>query len=151
MFQRSSVFHISSMTIDMLPSKAGDSPRGTVKGASSQNLVKFTIRAVPLPPLIQTVLLENTSVLKKLQTEQSASDPRSSSESTLEDDVELEPTLTSSSQVVSVEQFWEQLQSACAKAGDMWRDVPDKVWAFGPQNAGGCVLIDMRSQPVQHK
>ncbi|KAF7768579.1 hypothetical protein Agabi119p4_7822 [Agaricus bisporus var. burnettii] len=45
---------------------------------------------------------------------------------------------------VKPEQFWDALQDKCKEVGGEWEGITDKVWAFGPQRAGGCLLIDAR-------
>ena len=45
---------------------------------------------------------------------------------------------------VRPEQFWDALKEVCAKVGGEWAGMPERVWAFGPQRAGGCVLVDTR-------
>lgn len=45
---------------------------------------------------------------------------------------------------VRIEEFWSKLDSLCKKAGPEWQDISERVWAFGPQSAGGCVLVDAR-------
>src|SRR6267142_2024842 len=50
----------------MAPPKTPGHPRGTVHGASFQNLVTFTIRAVPIPDIIVEFLRSNLTVIKRL-------------------------------------------------------------------------------------
>ncbi|EEB87088.1 hypothetical protein MPER_15716, partial [Moniliophthora perniciosa FA553] len=42
------------------------------------------------------------------------------------------------------DQFWPALQKVCKEVGGDWEKIIDRVWAFGPQKAGGCILIDAR-------
>ena len=46
---------------------------------------------------------------------------------------------------IKAEQFWPLLHETCKKVGGEWADVADKIWAFGPQRMGTCLLIDARS------
>ena len=57
----------------------------------------------------------------------------------LQGDVFRKPT-------VGPDEFWMGLEAACRKAGPEWHNTADKIWAFGPQSAGGCVLIDARGE-----
>lgn len=124
--------------------------RGLVNGASSQNLVKFSIRASPLPTSLLNFILDNVTVLKKLQLERESkeNDPNfaiPADDMNLDDndrmdtygDIMRKPT-------VKTDQFWIALEEQCKTAGGEWEDIVDRIWAFGPQRAGGCVLIDAR-------
>ncbi len=93
--------------------------RGTVHGASFQNLVTFTIRAVPLPDVIADFLRSNLIVIKRLLADWTRSDGTPSEE-------------------------WNALQAKCDEAGSEWAGIVDNIWALGPQGAGECLLIDTR-------
>ena len=46
---------------------------------------------------------------------------------------------------VRPEQFWTALEEVCKKAGGDWdKGIVDRIWAFGPRKAGGCLLVDAR-------
>lgn len=45
---------------------------------------------------------------------------------------------------VSPEQFWDAFDQKCKEVGGEWSDTADKTWAFGPQKAGACLLLDAR-------
>lgn len=64
----------------MAPTKTPGAPRGTIKGTSSQNVVKFTLRAVPLPSPILQYILENADILKRLQSDYSRTRARQQQE-----------------------------------------------------------------------
>jgi ribosome assembly protein 1 len=54
--------------LDLPPPKyTPNAPRGTVKASSSQNVVSFTIRAVPMPKEILEFVLDNGRVVGKLR------------------------------------------------------------------------------------
>ncbi|KAJ6509004.1 translation elongation factor 2 [Mycena sanguinolenta] len=129
---------------DMAPTKTPNAPRGSIKGVSSQSIVTFTIRASPLPRIILDFVLNNLATLKILQHDRKGADS---------DDVDAEGDLDSSTidgnimrqPTVKPEQFWDALREKCQEAGGEWTDITDRVWAFGPQNAGGCILVDSRN------
>jgi ribosome assembly protein 1 len=174
-------------TLDMAPPKIANAPRGTVQGSSVHNLVNFTIRAVPLPEDILGFVMDNLSVLRRLQRERSTRDEQTKaslmtennhalSSSTEEDAKQMprgeETTLTNVDEgavedaedelgedvqadvvrvpTVKPETFWAGLEEKCLAAGGEWANVADKVWAFGPQGAGGCLLIDARKGGVRN-
>ncbi|KAF8644511.1 hypothetical protein AX16_008388 [Volvariella volvacea WC 439] len=144
---------------DMAPVKTPGAPRGTIRGAISHNVVQFTIRAVPLPAPILEFVLDNLDVIKRLQNERqseraSAQEPdgekqegEGQEEGTRQEeddvygDVVRKPT-------VKPDQFWAALQDKCKEVGGDWVSVTDRIWAFGPQRAGGCLLIDGRKDTI---
>lgn len=135
----------------MAVTKTPSAPRGTIRGASSNNVVNFSIRAVPLPRIIVDFLLDNILALKKLQQERKAKETNKSVEHVreLEDDVGLHNGVDTQGDLhtkhsVQPEQFWNVLREKFSKAGLEWDGQVDKIWTFGPHSAGGCVLIDAR-------
>jgi len=123
----------------MAPTKTPNAPRGTIQSSSSQQVVSFTVRAAPLPAPILEFILDNLSTWKYLQHDQKIQQGHSIDEEVGNyGDVIRRPT-------ASPEQFWEVFAQKCKEIGGEWADVADKVWAFGPQKAGGCLLIDARS------
>jgi ribosome assembly protein 1 len=134
--------------LDMPPTKTPGAPRGTIKGASSQSVVKFTIRAAPLPSIILHYILENADIIKKLQSDQRA---RQQGKSVDEEDTEEADAAENYGDVVrkptvTLDRFWDVLKEKCAEAGGEWAGggFVEKIWAFGPHKAGGCLLIDSR-------
>lgn len=130
------------------------SKRGLVNGSSAQGLVKFSIRATPLPKAILEFILDNTSVLKRLQRERmnALKNPTEDQDHDKETDDDANPERshddsgeTFRKPTVRPDQFWTGLEEVCKRAGGDWdKGVVDKIWAFGPHKAGGCVLIDAR-------
>lgn len=134
-----------------LPKTAG-APRGTIRGASSNNLVTFTIRASPLPPVILDFILENLVTLKKLQQDRKARDSQATqdlADAEEQDGVDVHGDIVRKP-TVKPDQFWAALSEKCQEAGNEWENITERIWAFGPQKAGGCVLIDARTSPVSH-
>lgn len=131
---------------DMAPSKTPNAARGTIKGASMQNLVTFSIRSAPVPDVILQFLLHNLTTLRALQqdghtdrdTFGSSIDIVSESELVrVQGDVLHTPS-------VRADQFWNALEEKCNEAGGEWVNISDRIWSFGPRHAGSCVLIDYR-------
>ena len=128
--------------------KTLNAPRGTVKGTAYHNLIKFTIRAAPLPEDIIHFILDNAANLKQLQYERrmghSLSRADASDIDDDEDDVHGDVIRKPS---VQLDEFWDALAKTCEAAGGDWKDVTERIWSFGPQRAGGCLLIDARKNP----
>ncbi|KAI9568395.1 P-loop containing nucleoside triphosphate hydrolase protein [Boletus coccyginus] len=136
---------------DMAPTKAPNAIRGTVNGSSSQNIVNFILRSAPLPDSIFHFIQQNLATLRSLLQERNFTDrgiTDGGNNTVIEDDhPEVQGNLV---QVPSVkpEQFWVALQEKCTEAGGEWIDIVDRIWAFGPQGAGGCLLIDARKDLI---
>ncbi|KAF9534535.1 hypothetical protein CPB83DRAFT_931762 [Crepidotus variabilis] len=128
---------------DMAPTKTPNTARGTIRGQSSQQVVNFTIRARPLHPAILQFILDNVTTLKTLQRNMSIEQGQQIDDDDQDvdkyGDVIRKPT-------VGPDQFWETFVVVCKKAGSEWEDLADKIWAFGPQKVGGCVLVDARKE-----
>lgn len=135
----------------MAPTKAPNAIRGTVNGSSSQNIVHFALRSAPLPDSILHFIQQNLAALRSLLQERNFTDrgiTDGGGNAVIEEDhPEVQGNLV---QVPSVkpEQFWVALQEKCTEAGGEWIDIVDRIWAFGPQGAGGCLLIDARREII---
>lgn len=144
---------------EMAPPKTEGMPRGSVKGSSSHAVVTFVIRAAPLPLAILAFLQDNLTVIRKLlrdrelkeQLTTTATDIDNRTTITGENNsgLEMEEGITMYGDIfrkptVRSEQFWSSLVEVCKLVGMEWHDLADKIWAFGPHSAGGCILIDAR-------
>ncbi|KAF8579687.1 ribosomal protein S5 domain 2-like protein, partial [Ramaria rubella] len=136
---------------DLPPPKAGLTvPRGTVTGSSSHGLVKFIIRAFPLPEEIIEFLQANLSLVKKIRrgVEARTSKRIEAGEDDTDDvpggtegDVERRPT-------VQLHEFWDTLATLFAQAGPEWKGTCDHIWSFGPVRVGSNILVDRRPGTV---
>ncbi|KAI0072035.1 translation elongation factor 2 [Panus rudis PR-1116 ss-1] len=135
---------------DMAPPKSGGK-RGTIHGASVHNLIKFTIRAAPLPQAIRDFLQENLAIIRQMLHEKGSEEGGDAAAEATKDaneDIELQgdyirrPTVDRS-------QFWAALETICRKVGGEWTDIANKIVAFGPQRVGTCLLIDLRKATKQ--
>jgi ribosome assembly protein 1 len=126
----------------MAPPRTFNAPRGTIRGTTSQNHVRFTIRTVPLPKDILEFILDNIAPLKLLQLEGDSGRSHIPADGDVEFDVHDDMFRRPS---VKPEQFWDALTEKCNLSGGQWEGLTDKIWAFGPQKAGGCVLVDARN------
>jgi len=122
----------------MAPTKTPNAARGTMRGSSAHKVVTFTTRAVPIPPTILDFILENLTALKTLV--RGKRDQQIEEE---EQDVDLHGDVIRKS-TISPDQFWDVFAEKCKDVGGDWEGVAAKTWAFGPQKAGGCLLIDAR-------
>jgi ribosome assembly protein 1 len=127
------IIELITTGLDMHPQKTPGAPRGTIRGTSSSNVVAFTLRAQPIPEPVLTFILQNLASLKALQ---STADEQQV--------MEQEGGEVLRTPSVKPEHFWDALDEVCRRVGGEWSDVVDKIWAFGPQGAGSCLLIDAR-------
>lgn len=136
----------------MPPPKIPNAPRGTVKGSASHDLIKFTIRAAPLPQDILQFILDNVITLKRMQHEQRMGDMTLTDEEARE--IEDEEAANIHGDAVRrtnlrPDQFWDALDKVCTDIGGDWADISRRIWSFGPRRAGGCILIDARKEYSQ--
>ena len=127
-------------SLEMALVKTPNAARGTMRGWSAHKVVSFTVRAVPIPPTILDFILENLMALKTLI--QDKQDQQIEEEG---QDVDLHGDVIRKS-TISPDQFWNVFAEKCKDVGGEWEDVASKTWAFGPQKAGGCLLIDSRNR-----
>jgi ribosome assembly protein 1 len=136
----------------MAPPKTPQAPRGTISGSSSHSVVRFTIRAIPLPNTVTSFLQANISIIKRLQKDaqnqqglrddhtrqngNGAAEEEDDEEAAIADgDVVHKPT-------VRLEDFWTTLDKLLTAAGNDWKGVADRIWTFGPKRVGPNILID---------
>lgn len=139
---------------EMAPPKIANSPRGTIHGSSAQSDISFTIRAVPLPDPILSFIQDNLVLVRRVVRERRRVEQvgqTSSGSEPKEEDLEFTEGTNVHGDVlrrptVRFDEFWTSLEAVCKKCSPEWHFISDKIWAFGPQSAGGCVLIDSRGQ-----
>ncbi|OCH91882.1 translation elongation factor 2 [Obba rivulosa] len=131
---------------DMPPPKTSGARRGTVHGSVTNNAVKFTVRATPLPDVIKEFLHDNLALLRRMELEQKTESPGSSDEEAadLEEEFDKLGELLKKP-TVRPEEFWKVLENKCKEAGGEYSDVVSRIWAFGPRRAGTCILVDNRA------
>ena len=128
------------------------SKRGLVNGSSTHGLVKFSIRSAPLPKSLLQFVLDNIPVLRRLQRERknalagSGEDEDQDRVGSVDRDRSYDDSgETFRKPTVRPDQFWTALEEVCRKVGGDWdKGIVDRIWAFGPLRAGGCLLVDAR-------
>ncbi len=123
-------------------------PRGTILGVSTSKQINVRLRVKPLPSAVTDFLEKNVAAIRRLYSEKKAKED--SGELVLENDEALasdeanqDPSAISSQ--LSLKEFKTQLTSAFIEEkgqADEWKDVVDKVAAFGPRRIGPNLLID---------
>jgi len=135
---------------EMRPPANKELGRGVVVGVTSSKQVTVTVRVRPLPSDVTNFLLRNSGGIKSLYSvRKTASDIEldSSGTSTIssqEEKVEADEDLSQETKILSAEELREQLQSQFdgCKEREGWKDVVDRLVAFGPRRTGPNLLFD---------
>lgn len=141
--------------------------RGRVEGLTTSKQVSVRLRVVPLPAPVTEFLVKHTGAVKRLYSERIAqeqeqtkphandeTDHVDSSEDVGEQEVEAEDTSAEAGQVLSTEEFKEGLVKAFAEEKhdkELWKDVVEKITAFGPRRVGPNLLIDATADSICRK
>lgn len=131
----------------MAPPKTTGAPRGTINGTVINGLVKFRLRAMPLPEGVETFLLSQQGAISKMLVRE-----RDGKEGEEETDVQEGaegqsgegevPEGQQEARQLSPEEFWTELERLLNKAGGDWAGAADRVWSFGPKRVGANLLLD---------
>ena len=137
--------------------------RGRVEGvtASKQITVRLSVR--PLPAPVTEFLVRHTGAVKRLYSERLAQEEERTSSGTAEANagdhadgvdeqgIEAEETAAEAEQNISVTDFRRRLTEAFAENNietEVWKDVVEKIAAFGPRRIGPNLLIDMTESGI---
>ncbi|KAI9686809.1 MAG: Cytoplasmic GTPase/eEF2-like protein (ribosomal biogenesis) [Bogoriella megaspora] len=146
--------------VEMNPPREKDLPRGTVMGTTSSKQVVVRLRVRPLPSSVTEFLSRNTSAVKKLYAERRAEEEGRRGtdtpadvphDQTLERDGLEDAGVTDTGALLSAAEFKAQLKLAFLEAkgeADVWRDVVDKISAFGPRRTGPNLFIDATQHEI---
>ena len=131
--------------------------RGRIEGVTTSKHVTVRLRVRPLPGPVTEFLVKHTGAVKRLYSERQAQDKERNTshhtdsahgdqvEDAGEQEVEAEDIAAEGGQVLTMSEFRERLGEAFAaeKADkELWKDVVDKITAFGPRRVGPNLLID---------
>ena len=133
---------------EMALSKDKSLPRGTIIGVSTSKQISVRLRVRPLPAAVTEFLEKNLAAIRRLYSERKAHEDveqlaHDSEEVPTADEADQNAIISSGQ--LSLKEFKEQLKSAFADEkgqADEWKDVVDKIAAFGPRRVGPNLLID---------
>lgn len=134
---------------EMAPPKEKSLPRGTVVVVSTSKQISVRLRVRPLPSAVTDFLEKNVAVLRHLYSEKKVKEGAREVAQENEDAPagdEANRELVVNSGRLSLEEFKEQLKSAFAEEKgqtDEWKDIVDKIAAFGPRRIGPNLLVDV--------
>ena len=136
---------------DMAPPKNPDLGRGGVQTVSSSKQLTLRLRVVPLPAPVTEFFTKQVGTIKRLQ------GTRSTAEATKPDSAEvngngaLEESGDGSHEaqegsVISLENFRKELNrifdEEVKENKELWKNVVDRITAFGPRRIGPNILVD---------
>ncbi|KAL9090345.1 MAG: hypothetical protein Q9165_005379 [Trypethelium subeluteriae] len=148
---------------EMNPPKEKDLPRGTVVGTTTSKQVTVQIRVHPLPAAVTEFLGKNTTAIKTLYAERKAEEegvrgidtPLDVPHDQITERDGLEGAgVTDTGNVLSLADFKAQLKLAFLEAkqeADVWKDVVEKISAFGPRRIGPNLFVDATHQEICNK
>ncbi|KAK0861395.1 Cytoplasmic GTPase/eEF2-like protein (ribosomal biogenesis) [Friedmanniomyces endolithicus] len=140
--------------------------RGRVEGVTTSKQVTIKLRVRPLPVPVTEFLVKHTGAVKRLYSERKAQDQERASplggdgttgdalEDASEQDIDAEDTTAEGGHELSLAEFKQRLADAFAEEKtdkDVWKDVVDKIAAFGPRRVGPNVLIDLTEDNLCEK
>ena len=143
---------------EMNPPKDPALGRGRVEAEtnSKQLTIRLAVRALPAP--VTEFLVKHTGAIKRLYSERVAQeqerkstnenghvDHEADGEDIGEHDIEAEDTSAEAGQVLSTDEFKDGLAKAFDEEKtdkEVWKDVIDRITAFGPRRVGPNLLID---------
>lgn len=145
---------------EMAAPKHPELGRGGVLTVSPSKQLTIKLRVVPLPAEVTEFLNKNRGTLKRLQSEkrarvQKTTEDQETAEENAEEieSREVDEQDSPERNVLSVEDFKKQLRKLFAEVKDeeIWRDIVDRITAFGPRRVGPNILVDKTSANASEK
>lgn len=151
---------------EMNPPRDPTLGRGRVEALTTSKQVSVRLRVVPLPAPVTEFLVKHTGAVRRLYSERVAQeqernnnagadgDIAAEGEEIGEQEIEAEDTSAEAGQVLSKDEFREGLTKAFAEEKhdkEIWKDVVDKITAFGPRRVGPNLLIDATGDGICNK
>ncbi|CAG8107638.1 unnamed protein product [Penicillium olsonii] len=131
---------------EMAAPKNPDLGRGAVLSVSASKQMTLRLRVVPMPTAVTDFLTKQVGTIKQLQLEK-----RSESEGKTEAEKEAEAVVDGTGeapegQILSKQEFREGLDKVfneeVKEDKELWKNVVDRITAFGPRRVGPNVLVD---------
>ncbi len=142
---------------EMAPQKDKSLPRGTIVGVSTSKQISVRLRIRPLPSAVIEFLEKNVAAVRRLYSERKAKEEGGEmfheNVEVADGDLINQDTVVASGQV-TLKEFKEQLRSTFAEEkgqAEEWKDVVDKIAAFGPRRIGSNLLIDVTENGICQK
>lgn len=152
---------------EMNPPKDPALGRGTVETETNSKQLTIRLRVRPLPAPVTEFLVKHTGAVKRLYSERVAqeqerkstnedgvTDHEAAGEDIGEQEIEAEDTAAEAGQALGTAEFKDGLAKAFGEEKadrEVWKDVIDKITAFGPRRVGPNLLIDATADGICHK
>ncbi|CAB4384618.1 unnamed protein product [Rhizophagus irregularis] len=117
--------------------------RGLVTLSTTNKYCTIKVRAVPLPQNVTTFLGKNAITIKSILDERQQRNKIETQSIEDEEDTFKDVTIKGN-RILEVDEFLDQLEAEFNKASDkeIWKDIVDNIWAFGPKRVGPNLLIN---------
>ncbi|KAJ5367577.1 Translation elongation/initiation factor/Ribosomal beta-barrel [Penicillium brevicompactum] len=131
---------------EMAAPKNPDLGRGAVLSVSASKQMTLRLRVVPMPEAVTEFLTKQVGTIKQLQLEK-----RSESEGKTDAEKEAEAVVDGTGeapegQILSKQEFREGLDKVfndeVKEDKELWKNVVDRITAFGPRRVGPNILVD---------
>ncbi|RYP31807.1 hypothetical protein DL767_005538 [Monosporascus sp. MG133] len=134
---------------EMRPPVNKDLGRGVVVGMTSSKQVSVTVRVRPLPADVTDFLLKNGGAIKRLYSERKAlsETAEGNGASGEQEKVEADEEVPEG-KGLSLDELRKRLQTSLesGKGREVWKDMVDKIVAFGPRRTGPNILVDSTNE-----
>ncbi|KAJ5152183.1 hypothetical protein N7492_010478 [Penicillium capsulatum] len=134
---------------EMAPPKNPDLGRGCVLSVSPSKQMTVRLRVVPLPEVVTDFLTKQAGTIKRLQSSKHAAVETKTSP---ENGQQVEATDADAADearegnILSLDDFRKELDEVFNKElkddKDLWKNVVDRITAFGPRRVGPNILVD---------
>jgi ribosome assembly protein 1 len=135
---------------EMAPPKNPDLGRGGVLTVSASKQLTVRLRVVPLPTNVTEFFSKQVGTIKRLQAQKRApAEPKPEANGELENTQQATNTDASDEaregSILSLKDFREELSKAFDEVkedAELWKNVVDRITAFGPRRIGPNILVD---------
>ncbi|KAK0543881.1 Cytoplasmic GTPase/eEF2-like protein (ribosomal biogenesis) [Tilletia horrida] len=142
------------------PKNETGAPRGTITSSVAGGLIRYAVRAAPLPADVTRFLLANATTIRRLLQDRERRHPGGSATGDAtpavgasnetqgldgesgEDLVQSQSVDADGPRATTKDKFWNELEALFAKAGPEWAGAADQIWSFGPKRVGANILVD---------
>ncbi|PLB38010.1 GTPase RIA1 [Aspergillus candidus] len=126
---------------EMPPPKNPELGRGGVETTSASKLLTLRLRVVPLPTVVTEFFAKHVGTIKRLQSAQRGSESAPPVETSDATDEAREGS------ILSLQDFRRELtrlfdEEEVTGDKELWRNVVDRITAFGPRRIGPNILVD---------
>ncbi|CAG8453155.1 2691_t:CDS:10 [Ambispora leptoticha] len=134
---------VNAPEIQSIKDKDPNIPHGLITLQTTNKYCTLKVRTVPLPSNVTSFLNENAITVKAMLEERQWRN-KSDLLAGEEDEEALKEVAIKKERVLPPEEFFELLEAEFEKASDkdIWKDVVENIWAFGPKRVGPNLLIN---------